>query len=461
MSRLIQPARAMPGLTTARSLESRLTAGFSAAMAALGPFEPAPRLAMGVSGGPDSMALALLARDWARARDGSVLALIVDHGLRPESGAEAAEAASRLAGQAISARILPLAGVRRGPGLAERARLARLAALEQACAEAGILHLLLGHHRADQAETVVIRALAGSGPAGFAAMAPLVEHHGTRILRPLLKVVPADLRTLLRSSAVDWAEDPSNQDPHSQRARLRGSRLDQAGRGIATHALADAASHAGAERARAETEAARWIAAHTLIAPAGYVLLPDGPFHAGALASLIRMVAGRAHAPPRSAVERLAATPRAATLWGTRLLAAGRFGPGWLLQREGAAMAPRVPALAGAVWDGRFRLGHDTRLPDDAELGAVGAASATLRRTSRLPAALLATLPAIWRDKALFAVPHIGYPDQQHCMRAPIWLDPPLPAAGARFMVPRAENSGPTGDAANAASHYVYDTTQD
>ena len=65
-------------------------------MAMLGPFEPAPRLAVGVSGGADSMALALLADAWARERGGTILALIVDHGLRTESKAEAAEAAGDL-----------------------------------------------------------------------------------------------------------------------------------------------------------------------------------------------------------------------------------------------------------------------------------------------------------------------------------------------------------------------------
>ena len=72
-------------------------------MASLGPFEAAPLLAAGVSGGPDSVALALLANLWVRARCGSLLALIVDHQLREVSSSEAAETAARLAGRGIAA----------------------------------------------------------------------------------------------------------------------------------------------------------------------------------------------------------------------------------------------------------------------------------------------------------------------------------------------------------------------
>ncbi|MGC8469235.1 MAG: ATP-binding protein [Acetobacteraceae bacterium] len=111
---------------------------FAAAMAALGPFAPRPRLAAAVSGGADSLALALLAAGWAAARGGSVLALLVDHGLRPESAAEAAQTAARLAGRAITARILTLRGLTPGPALAERARAARYRALAEAAAEAAI-----------------------------------------------------------------------------------------------------------------------------------------------------------------------------------------------------------------------------------------------------------------------------------------------------------------------------------
>ncbi|MEO9190546.1 MAG: ATP-binding protein, partial [Acetobacteraceae bacterium] len=80
----------------------------------LGPFEPAPRLAVAVSGGPDSLALALLADSWVRARGGAILALIVDHGLRVEAAREAEEARALLASRGIASSILRAAGLRPG-----------------------------------------------------------------------------------------------------------------------------------------------------------------------------------------------------------------------------------------------------------------------------------------------------------------------------------------------------------
>jgi len=189
-------------------------------MAGLGPFEPGPRIAAAVSGGADSMALALLADHWVRQTGGSLLALVVDHGLRPESGEEAAVTVSRLDALGIAAKLLTITGLARGPALAERARAARFAVLARACGETGILHLLLGHHAADQAETVLIRALGGSGTAGLAAMAPLVETRTTRLLRPLLGISPVALRQFLAQAGVGWVEDPSNVDMHELRPRL-------------------------------------------------------------------------------------------------------------------------------------------------------------------------------------------------------------------------------------------------
>ncbi|MDR3464564.1 MAG: ATP-binding protein, partial [Xanthobacteraceae bacterium] len=167
-------------------------------MAPLGPFEPAPHLAVAVSGGADSLALALLARDWARARGGRVSALVVDHGLRPESAAEAAITLERLAALGIAAQVLALHGLDHGPALAARARAARHAVLAAAAHRLGALHLLFGHHAGDQAETVAMRRLSGSGAAGLAGMAALAEA-STAIYRLPSGRMPALMVSVMRS----------------------------------------------------------------------------------------------------------------------------------------------------------------------------------------------------------------------------------------------------------------------
>jgi tRNA(Ile)-lysidine synthase len=415
---------------------------FAAAMAALGPFEPAPRLAAGVSGGPDSMALALLADAWARALGGSLQALIVDHGLREASAAEAAEVASQLAECGIAARVLTITGLVRGPALAERARAARFSVLIEACADAGILHLLLGHHALDQAETVLIRSLGGSGRAGLAGMAALTETATVRILRPLLAMPPDRLRCALVGASVAWVEDPSNVDAAALRPRLRLARRDGSGRGSATIALVAAAAASAGQRAEADRRAAASLADRASLRPEGYCLLSvaapgtDPGIDSHALASLLQAIAGAPYPPPTGSVASLAAAPRPATLAGVRLLLAGRLGPGLLMVREAAAMAAPVVAQPGAVWDGRFRLMAEARPPPGATLGALGADAARLRKASELPAAVLRTLPAIRLDGTLLAVPHLLYPDAQACDLVPLVFSPPRPAAAAPFVAP-------------------------
>ncbi len=400
-------------------------------MERLGPFEPMPRLAVAVSGGADSLALAVLARRWVEGRSGSALALVLDHGLRPAASAEAELTRERLTriGLPCVLRRLDLAA---GTGLAERAREARLAMLATLCREHGILHLLLGHHAADQAETVLIRSLSGSGAAGLAGMAGQREIGATRLLRPLLAIPPVRLRATLCAAGLDWVEDPSNKDGRALRPRLRGLRSDRDGDGAATRALAAAAAKAGAERAARERSIAAALATRVTVRPEGFALLRAGPLDAAALAAVIQAVSGARFPPSPAPVAALAAAPRAITLAGIRLMPAGRLGPGWLVIREQAAMAPPVPA--GASWDGRFRLATPARTNPGLRLGALGHAAAGLRRCSALPAAVLRTLPALRLDGVLYAVPHLGWPDAERCAGLSLVFCPARPVACAPFL---------------------------
>ncbi len=198
----------------------RLTAeSFAALMAPFAPFESRPVLAVAVSGGRDSLALALLAHEWAVVRNGHVAALIVDHGLRAEAPVEAAATRDLLCRHGID--ILQWTGAKPAHGLQEAARQARYGLLFDACRSRGILHLLVAHHADDQAETVAMRAARGSGPDGLAGMAALVERRHARLLRPLLSVPRARLSATLEARGVAWIDDPSNTDRRFERARLR------------------------------------------------------------------------------------------------------------------------------------------------------------------------------------------------------------------------------------------------
>ena len=126
----------------------------------------------------------------------------------------------------------------------------RYEVLAHACAEAGILHLLLGHHAADQVETLAMRVLRGSQTHGLAGMPALRETAGVRLLRPLLGVEPAALRQFLSARGVGWVEDPSNQDLRALRPRLRHALAVRAlrRRRACAHALSAVGTAAAAGR---------------------------------------------------------------------------------------------------------------------------------------------------------------------------------------------------------------------
>ena len=194
---------------------------FDRLMMPFAPFERPPSIAVAVSGGRDSLALALLSRDWIAARGGTLVALIVDHGLRAESRTEAEAARAILGEQGIDAAILTWSGDKPRTGLQEAARANRYRLLRDECRRRGILHLLLAHHADDQAETLAMRAVRNSGPDGLSGMAAVIELPELRLLRPLLGVARSRLGATLRSRSVRWLDDPSNLDLRFERVRVR------------------------------------------------------------------------------------------------------------------------------------------------------------------------------------------------------------------------------------------------
>lgn len=379
-------------------------------MAAFAPFGRDRRLAVAVSGGADSMALAVLLAAWGGPR-----ALIVDHGLRPESAAEAALTSVRLAGLSIGSDVLALSisGATSGRVSAEQARDARYAALETYCAEAGLPDLLIAHHARDQAETIALRTSRGSGASGLAGMASVAFTDKVRRLRPLLRVEPARLRATLRAAGVEWVEDPSNRDLATPRARLRAAGPSPADDGVAA-----------AHRRRTEQGVAAELAAVATLLPCGAAFVAAPALSPAALSALIWTVGGGRHPPRPASVAALAPRLRPATLGGAVIIS-GRGG--WWIGREAGAMAPETRATE---WDGRFWRSAGAGL-----VGPLGADASALRSWSSLPWALLRTVPAIRRDHESLAVPHLAYPDARTCGRVALAFRPARPAAPAPFAV--------------------------
>lgn len=190
----------------------------------LAPGASAP-LAIGFSGGGDSLALLRLTLAWAAPRGRPVLALTVDHGLNPDSARWTADALAKA--QALGARTQALAwtGDKPATGLSAAARVARHGLLAQAARAAGARVVLLGHTLDDRVEAALMRA-EGSTVSDPREWAPSPVWPGGRnvfLLRPLLAVRRQALRDGLASQGETWLEDPANADPRSARARARAN----------------------------------------------------------------------------------------------------------------------------------------------------------------------------------------------------------------------------------------------
>src|SRR5947208_4218941 len=186
-------------------------------------WKAAPALVLAVSGGPDSLALMWLAARWRRAltRGPRLIAVTVDHGLRPEAAREARDVKRLAHTLDVPHRTLRWTGAKPKTGLPAAARAARYRLLAKAARASGATHVLTAHTRDDQAETLLMRILRGSGIAGLAAMARETEREGVWLARPLLDVPKSRLVATLGRAKIAFADDPTNRDMSFTRPRLR------------------------------------------------------------------------------------------------------------------------------------------------------------------------------------------------------------------------------------------------
>jgi tRNA(Ile)-lysidine synthase len=180
---------------------------------------PTGQLGVAVSGGPDSLALLLLA---AAARPGRVVAATVDHGLRVESAEEAAMVADLCRQLSVPHRTCPVTVANAGDGLQAAARVARYSALTRWAKEEGAMWLATAHHLDDQAETVLMRLARGSGVTGLSGIrATRRLGRSLSLVRPLLGWRKDELIALVHGAGLVPVDDPSNADPRFDRSRAR------------------------------------------------------------------------------------------------------------------------------------------------------------------------------------------------------------------------------------------------
>ena len=398
---------------------------FEKLMADMGPFEARPHLAVAVSGGADSLCLALLMGRWAQHLGGRVTALTVDHGLRDQSRDEARQVGRWLQPQGIDHQILDWQGPKPQTGVQAAARAARYRLMQAWCRKHGVLHLGLAHTQDDQAETFLLRLGSGSGADGLAAMSAVRETSDVRLLRPLLDVPKAALQATLRAQGQEWIEDPSNRDPAFARVRVRQAMGEG---GLEARGLAHSAYRFGRARQALEAAASELLARSLRAHPAGFAVLLYTPLEAAAdeislraLARVVAAIGGRDYGPRLDRLERLHQdvlmnrTKTAATLGGCRIL----MNDGKLLVcRETRGLPAPLDVIPGErlIWDRRFII----------RFGGVGAAGRRQMplgeqgwaeivgcrpdlRHGPVPGPARPSLPALFDQFGVYSVPYLGF----------------------------------------------------
>ncbi|WP_370517918.1 tRNA lysidine(34) synthetase TilS [Saccharibacter sp. 17.LH.SD] len=375
---------------------------FAQMMAPLGPYGPddaSSPVMLAVSGGADSMSLALLARRWRH----HVRALVVDHALREESAEEARITCARLAQLNITSRILTLGPLRLG-GVQERARDARFDVLEQACVEAGGSVLLVAHHEADQEETLMMRYQKQSGFLGMNGMARRSVRERIAVVRPLLGTRPERLRATLRHAGIEWCEDPSNQKRSYHRVRVRQDMT-----WTDRDTMRKAQGQAQNRQVELDQKIVRCLAVSAIWHPEGWVslreetvLMEPDEVQDFLFARLIKLIGGQRYLPRLPAVRALR-DQGGGTLGGASVRRVEGRGPRWLIMRECRGLEGAVPAQSGQWWDRRWR--YIGPYQSSYFIAALGAKAGPNRVGRDVPALVLQTLPALWCGNDVVAVP--------------------------------------------------------
>jgi tRNA(Ile)-lysidine synthase len=219
------------------------------------------------------MALALLLHAWCRARKGRIIALSVDHGLRPESPQECETIARWMRARKIEHRILRITDLPPGSNLQARARDARYDALIRACKHERAEALCVGHQAEDQAETVLLQRHRGPSPVSNSGMPLVMIRNGVKLVRPALGVRKSLLRAYLLAQDQHWIEDPSNLSERYARNRIRRMMTDRE-----IKRLWFEAQHMGEIRHEEDVRRNRWLSDNAQITRTGAITLMAEPW---------------------------------------------------------------------------------------------------------------------------------------------------------------------------------------
>jgi tRNA(Ile)-lysidine synthase len=286
------------------------------------------------------------------------------------------------------------------------------------CARHGVLHLLLAHHREDQAETVLLNLTRGSGVDGLAGMSAIAERPSHRLLRPLLSIPKARLERTLSLQGQDFIKDASNSNAKFKRVRIRQALPALAKEGASVARLVKTADRMAQARAALEGAATCLLASSAAVYPEGYARVEIDPLLRApsevvlrALARLVTCIGGKAYPPRLDRLQRcyqnLLETGGggfARTLGGCRIIARAAA---LYICREIPRAATSKKLSPYALWDGRFFLWAGTMCDTDVRpLSAKSAPFLRGHKIARVPAAVRYSLPSVLGLDGTLRLPH-------------------------------------------------------
>jgi tRNA(Ile)-lysidine synthase len=382
-------------------------------------------IALAVSGGADSIALLRLAHAWTLQQDcpPHLTILTVDHGLRAASPNEAAWVNNLATALGLPHYTLVWEGEKPKTGVQAKARAARYALMTAFARANAIPALATAHTADDQAETFLMRLARGSGLDGLAGMSVVSALEGVTLLRPFLGLTRARLVASLNILGQPWIEDPSNDNTHYERVRIRQMLRQENAFNVRSADLALTARRLRRARDAIEAMADDFLSKVLTVHEAGFGKMAFAPLLKIPEEVALKVLGRLAHtfsgkSPPirmsklEACYTALAAGGLSATLGGCRflirrgsLIVAREFGR---MTRGNTLLRPEETLL----WDGRFSVHLPPTAPNGVQLRVLGpdgiaVVNAAGGNFGDIPRVVVQTLPSLWRNEQLTYAPFV------------------------------------------------------
>lgn len=382
--------------------------------------------AVGVSGGADSICLCRMLARYAEKNGYGLLALTVDHRLRPESAAEAEQVHKWLTALGIKHKTLVWEGEKPLTSIEEEARLARYALLIKECKQQGIRFLCLAHNENDNVETFFMRLAKSGGVDGLSGIRPRSERNGITVLRPLLTFTREQIIATDKFLNQAWIEDPSNENEMYERVRLRKARPLLDNLGLSLEAVSKTMEKMAGVSTYLQKLQVEFCRNFVLTSSFGFLKVSlrqlvklDEEVAVRVLARCIEGVGNNGEYTYPLRIEKLKdlfakikqADFKSATLGGTVIAKKDKGSWLYVVKEERHTAADKQVFEKQTLWD-RFTLDFDGDLPSPLYVGKLGNTPLPdeLKEVKKLFSAnILKTIPVIKDKDGLLLIPLLGY----------------------------------------------------